>query len=133
MLYAGTDKNGLVYRIDAQGKGFVLYSTPQTEVRSLLVTAEGVYAGTSSPTRRRSSAPAAPGGSSPLLPSAPRAPGTPASAGSDNPKTAAEGSGAAIGPAAASASVDPFDKSNPASSNPPPLVGENSLYRIAPD
>ncbi|HMC66768.1 MAG TPA: hypothetical protein VKI65_17665, partial [Gemmataceae bacterium] len=133
MLYAGTDKNGLVYRIDAKGKGFVLYSTPQTEVRSLLVTADGIYAGTSSPTRRRSSAPATPGGSSPLLPSPPRTPGTPASAGGDSPKTTAEGAGAAIGLSAAATSVDPFDKSNPASSSPPPLVGENSLYRIAPD
>src|SRR5438132_4414574 len=133
LLYAGTDKNGLVYRIDAQGKGFVLYSTPQTEVRSLLVTADGIYAGTSSPTRRRSNAPATSGGGSPLLPSPPRTPGTPASAGGDSPKTTAEGAGAAIGLSAAAASVDPFDKSNPASSSPPPLVGENSLYRIAPD
>src|SRR5207248_10376658 len=54
-LYAGTDKGGLVYRIDAKGKGFVLYHAHQAEVRSLLVTAEGVYAGTSSPVRKRSS------------------------------------------------------------------------------
>src|SRR6266436_5029799 len=53
MLYAGTDKNGVVYRIDASGKGFVLCTTPQAEVRSLVVTPDGVYAGTSSPTRRR--------------------------------------------------------------------------------
>src|SRR5205823_7985306 len=51
-LYAGTDKSGLVYRIDAQHKGFVLYQAPQSEVRSLLVTSDAVYAGTSSPTRR---------------------------------------------------------------------------------
>ena len=59
-LYAGTDKGGLVYRIDAKGKGFVSVQAPQAEVRRLLVTADGVYAGTSSPTRRRSSAAAAP-------------------------------------------------------------------------
>src|SRR5262249_26103322 len=53
VLYAGTDKNGLIYRIDPRGKGFVLYSAPQAEVRSLLVLADGVYAATSSPTRRR--------------------------------------------------------------------------------
>ena len=53
MLYAGTDKGGLVYRIDPKGKGFVLYQAPQTEVRTLIVTAEAVYAGTSAPTHRR--------------------------------------------------------------------------------
>ena len=51
-LYAGTDKGGVVYRIDGKGKGFVLYQAPQAEVRSLLVTADGVYAGTSAPTKR---------------------------------------------------------------------------------
>src|SRR5262249_13575509 len=55
MLYAGTDKDGLVYRIDTRGKGFVLYSAPQAEVRSLLATPDGIYAGTSSPARRRAS------------------------------------------------------------------------------
>src|SRR5262249_55527824 len=49
MLYAGTDKGGLVYRINPKGKGFILYSAAQPEVRSLLVTAKGIYAGTSSP------------------------------------------------------------------------------------
>lgn len=58
-LYAGTDKAGLVYRIDGRGKAFVLYQAPQAEVRSLLVTPAGVYAGTSSPSHRRSLAPAA--------------------------------------------------------------------------
>ena len=38
-LYAGTDKGGLVYRIDATDKGFVLYQAHQAEVRSLLVPA----------------------------------------------------------------------------------------------
>src|SRR5262249_27617366 len=53
MLYAGTDKGGLIYRIDSKGKGFVLYQTAQSEVRSLLVTPTALYAGTSSPTRGR--------------------------------------------------------------------------------
>lgn len=52
-LYAGTDKAGLVYRIDGPGKGFVLYGAPQPEVRSLVVTADAVYAGTSAPSGRR--------------------------------------------------------------------------------
>jgi hypothetical protein len=50
-LYAGTDKEGLIYRIDPSAKGFVLYSVPQAEVRSLLVTENGVFAGTSTPVR----------------------------------------------------------------------------------
>ncbi len=55
MLYAGTDKGGLVYRIDPQGKGFVLYQAKQGEIRTLKVTADAVYAGTSAPTPRRHS------------------------------------------------------------------------------
>ena len=51
-LIAGTDKGGLVYRIDANGKGFVLFKTQQSEVRSLVVTAQGIFAGTGSPTRK---------------------------------------------------------------------------------
>jgi hypothetical protein len=55
-LYAGTDKQGLIYRIDPSGKGFVLYQTPQGEVHTLLVTPEALYAGTSAPTKKRGSA-----------------------------------------------------------------------------
>jgi hypothetical protein len=53
MLYAGTDKGGLVYRIDPKRKGFVLYQAKQGEIRTLKVTKEAIYAGTSSPTPRR--------------------------------------------------------------------------------
>ncbi|MGH7223408.1 MAG: two-component regulator propeller domain-containing protein, partial [Gemmataceae bacterium] len=53
MLYAGTDKGGLVYRIDPRGKGFVLYQAKQGEIRTLKVTPDAIYAGTSSPTQRR--------------------------------------------------------------------------------
>jgi hypothetical protein len=132
-LYAGTDKNGVVYRIDSKGKGFVLYSTPQTEVRSLLVTTDGVYAGTSSPTRRRPGAPVPPSNTNPLLPATPRVPGVSASADAKKTTSAGDGSGVGLSPSGTSTSVDPFEKSNPAPSNPPPIVGENSLYRIAPD
>jgi hypothetical protein len=52
-LYAGTDKGGLVYRISPAGKGFVLYHANQPEVRSLLITPEAVYAGTSAPVARK--------------------------------------------------------------------------------
>ena len=48
-LYAGTDKGGMVYRIDPRGKGFVIFHAPQSEIRSLLVTDDAVYAGTGSP------------------------------------------------------------------------------------
>jgi outer membrane protein assembly factor BamB len=53
MLYAGTDKGGLVYRIDPRGKGLVLYQAKQGEIRTLKVTPDAIYAGTSSPTQRR--------------------------------------------------------------------------------
>jgi sugar lactone lactonase YvrE len=52
-LYAGTDKGGLIYRISPAGKGFVLYHANQPEVRSLLVTPDAVYAGTSAPVARK--------------------------------------------------------------------------------
>lgn len=54
-LYAGTDKGGLVYRIAPDGKGFVVFHAHQTEVRTLLVAGDVVYAGTSAPVSRKSS------------------------------------------------------------------------------
>ncbi len=54
-LYAGTDKGGLIYRISPAGKGFVLYHANQPEVRTLLVTPDAVYAGTSAPVARKGS------------------------------------------------------------------------------
>jgi hypothetical protein len=54
-LYAGTDKGGLVYRIAPDGKGFVVFHAHQTEVRSLLVLGDVVFAGTSAPVSRKSS------------------------------------------------------------------------------
>jgi outer membrane protein assembly factor BamB len=61
-LYAGTDRGGLVYKIDAKGKGFVLYQAVQGEIRCLRVTDNAVYAGTSSPTKRRGGAASASSG-----------------------------------------------------------------------
>ncbi|MBI1831823.1 MAG: hypothetical protein HYR84_10275 [Planctomycetes bacterium] len=52
-LYAGTDKGGLIYRIAPAGKGFVLYHANQPEVRTLLVSGDVVYAGTSAPVARK--------------------------------------------------------------------------------
>jgi hypothetical protein len=130
LLYAGTDKGGLVYRIDAKGKGFVLFSAPQAEVRSLLVTADAVYAGTSSPgTRRRGGATASAGGSR-TGPGVGSVPAVPTSAPKARPERVAEEgkSGSVSGSSAAEAS-----KGSPAPTAPPPAVGENSLYRIAAD
>lgn len=49
-LYAGTDGEGLVYRITPKGKGystFVLYDAPEPEIGAILVNNDGtVYAGT---------------------------------------------------------------------------------------
>lgn len=52
-IFAGSDKDGLVYRIDSHGKGFVLYQAKQGEIRTLKVTPDAVYVGTSSPTPKR--------------------------------------------------------------------------------
>jgi hypothetical protein len=44
-LIAGSDGSGLVYRIDAQGKGYVLFESPRREVTALAVGARGtIYA-----------------------------------------------------------------------------------------
>jgi hypothetical protein len=131
LLYAGTDKSGLIYRIDPTGKGFVLYSAPQAEVRSLLVQADGIYAATSSPTRRASPS----GGSSGTNRAAAPAPGAPntftASTQGESDKTADEVVPAST--AAAPAASTETAKTTAAAAAAPPVVGENSLYRIAPD
>ncbi|HMC64840.1 MAG TPA: hypothetical protein VKI65_07860, partial [Gemmataceae bacterium] len=114
------------------GKGFVLYSTPQSEVRSLLVTDDGVYAGTSSPTRHR-------GGHSSSAGSA-RASSldgsgfSALSAASAKPRSdAADDESSAGTPPPASASTGETAERTPSLAMPAPTVGENSLYRIAPD
>ncbi len=46
-IFAGTDTDGLVYRIDAQGNPFVVYDAPEAVITALTVTPDGtVYAGT---------------------------------------------------------------------------------------
>jgi hypothetical protein len=129
-LFAGTDKAGLVYRIDAQGKGFVLFSAAQGEVRSLLATGDAVYAGTSSPTRRRplAGATTAAAGSSPSSPAS--QPGRVSTSKTD-PAKASEG---ASSPGSSSAASEGRDsKGSPAAAPSAPGSGENSLYRIALD
>jgi hypothetical protein len=130
MLYAGTDKNGLVYRIDPKGKGFVLCQAPQAEVRSLLVTPDGVYAGTSSPTRRRNAALAGAGDRpSPSL----RVPTVPVSVAKAPSQAAADETSKGGGSSSASSSKDREGNKGGAPPAPPPGSGENSLYRIAYD
>jgi hypothetical protein len=44
-LIAGSDGSGLIYRIDPQGKGYVLYEAPRREITSLAVAPDGtIYA-----------------------------------------------------------------------------------------
>lgn len=125
-LYAGTDKNGLVYRIDAHGKAFVLYQAPQAEVRALLVTSAGVYAGTSSPTHRRSGAPSA---ALDRPPEQSLAAALPSSLARPSAQSAAEDGGA--GGVSSTKEHEPEKIHHGAP--PSPASGENSLYLIAAD
>lgn len=46
-IYVGTDTDGLIYRIDAEGNPFVVYDAPEQEVSTLAVGEDGyIYAGT---------------------------------------------------------------------------------------
>lgn len=130
MLYAGADKGGLVYRIDPRGKGFVMYSAPQAEVRSLLVAAEGIYAGTSTPTRRRlggsgSASSERASASATALAASVAAAARPGEGG-DQQKSATKSSGAAEESEASKESSRPNTVA-------PPAAGENSLYQIRLD
>lgn len=129
MLYAGTDKGGLVYKIDDAGRGTVIHSAAQGEVRSILVCSDGVYAGTSSPVKRRPGASGGSGGAAPATAqgSDGASGAATASQGKDDKAKASAGS---EGPA--SESEEPTKK-NAAAAPTPPAVGENSLYRIAAD
>src|SRR5262245_16189783 len=50
MIYAGTDEEGLVYRVAPDtGKAFVLYDTKESEISSVVLDEQGnVYAATAS-------------------------------------------------------------------------------------
>ena len=131
MLYAGTDKGGLVYRIDPKGKGFVMYQAVQGEIRCLKVANDAVYAGTSSPTKRRGGA---------VSESSPSHRAT-AAVETSSPETAAVKKGVAT-PDAEQSAVDKSSsssdskessKGNSAPAPSTPTVGENSVYRIGFD
>jgi hypothetical protein len=131
LLYAGTDKGGLVYRIDSRGKGFVLFQANQAEVKTLLVTSDAVYAGTSAPVRRRTAANASPAGNTTVG-------GVESSSSAQQlAKTAAKEKPPLIQPMSRSSSSASSSSSEEtrtvASAQAPPNPGENSLYRIAAD
>jgi hypothetical protein len=130
VLYAGVDKDGLVYRIDRQRKAFVLYSAPQAEVRSLLVVGDEVYAGTSSPTRRRGGLNGGSGSGRSSTSSTGSFSALSVSSGHDKESTASEDS---VGAHSSSTSSESGEKAAAAAPPPQPTVGENSLYRILPD
>jgi len=129
-VYAGVDKNGLVYRIDAKGKAFVLYQAAQAEIRTLKVTADAVYAGTSAPTKRHGGAVAGASGSgvvtADLTTSKPEAAvvlGVKVSKEKDEKPSKG----------AASDADSKESKGSPASAPSTPSGGENSVYRIGLD
>ncbi len=127
-LYAGTDKGGLVYRIDPKGKGFVVYHAHQAEVRSLLIADDAVYAGTASAILKRptGSAPLRtnPGGLTPMGTIG----GAPVEA-----KPSKEGKPVQKSGKAAPSIGSEESKGTPASAPSTPIIGDNSLYRIASD
>jgi hypothetical protein len=130
VLYAGVDKDGLVYRIDPTGKGFVLYSAPQAEVRSLLVDGDTVYAGTSSPTRRRGGLGSSTGSGRASAGGAGSFSALSVSTSHEKERTSSEEAGRS---STGSSATESGEKIAAASIPPPPTVGENSLYRITPD
>lgn len=125
MLYAGTDKHGLVYRIDPKGKGFIVYHAPQAEVRTLLVGQDGIYAGTSSPSRRRSPSSASGADRNDSASATPALPAglTRESAKISNEESLSESS---------SKSRD-TERGHSTSTIPAPSSGENSVYHIGFD
>ncbi len=131
-LYAGTDKGGLVFRISPRGKGFVLYSAPQSEVRTLLVTANGVYAGTSTPGSRNGETRVVEGRrfTSSSLKGKSATPLTKASRPKGKGLKAVKVSRTST---AFATSQKKESKTKPAPSAPNPVAGENSLFRIASD
>ncbi|MFK7790648.1 MAG: hypothetical protein AB8C95_14285 [Phycisphaeraceae bacterium] len=53
-IFAGTDTDGLVYRIDREGNPFVVYDAPESEISTLVAMPDGtVYAGTAAADQAR--------------------------------------------------------------------------------
>jgi hypothetical protein len=130
MLYAGTDKGGLVYRIDSRSKGFVLYQASQAEVRTLKVTPDAVYVGTSSPTSRHRGGSGGSSGRGTTL-SARETSSLTEEVSNKSAKT--DKKHLATSKKATASEDHEGPRSNPAPAPSTPSSGENSVYRIAPD
>jgi len=137
MLYAGTDEDGLVYRINpADGKMFVLYDAKEAEISSIVIDAEGnVFAATASADNARPGRSVAdkPGGSPDRSPSKGKSSETkPAGDGKD--KNGHSG-GAASGTPSKEATSQPAAGATTRASLGRPVSrsgpeGGNAIYRI---
>ncbi len=125
-VFAGTDKTGRVYRISPQGKGFVVYQAPQTEIRTLLLSGDILYAGTSA--MRNRSLTARENGSSTK---------TTAKLDSKNPPpirtVSRQEEPSKVATESPVSKSRELGKGSPASAPVAPTSGENSVYRIGPD
>src|SRR5262249_11320061 len=111
----------------------VLHQAPQPEIRSLQVTADAVYVGTSAPSGRRRGNSTSASASDDYSSSASKLSATSVSrAARGSPATKVEA--IPVAPTKSSAKDDDKDdKGKPASAPSSPGSGENSLYRIAAD
>ncbi len=122
-LFAGTDRRGLVYRIDERGKGTIIFQAAQSEVRCLQWTPQGIYVGTSSPGRT-------------LYQGTPGRTSNPSGTGSLPPREGA--AVVASSPTQSGDSSSNRDRTTPAerfTANAPtaPEPGDNSVYRVGFD
>jgi hypothetical protein len=125
LVYAGTDRDGLIYRIDANGKGFVMHHAPQSDVRGLLVTDNRVYAGTAMPHRRDV-------GSRGLVDRLANS-GVPGVLASNSRSASKVNSGDAPGTKESNSPLKDEKKTQPAPTIAPPHPGENSVYVLGAD
>ncbi len=142
-IYTGTDKNGLVYRLDSKGKAFVLYQAPQAEIRTLLVNDDGLYVGTSSPTKggKRStssftgaeSLSASSGQSRADMVLTAQAKNTKKRLAEESRREPDRSTAAEASKASSESSKDEEKKGTAASAPSEPSAGENSIYHIATD
>src|SRR5262249_46583135 len=123
-IYAGTDKTGRVYHVDAKGKGFVVYQAAQAEVRTLLLTDEALYVGTSGTKKPGSSGgTASTPSSAKLLAKEEAVPVSTKSKGKSKVSTSEK----------KSSESKEEKKGGSASAPSAPSAGGNSVYRIAHD
>src|SRR5216684_4414655 len=129
IVYAGTGKNGLVYRIDGAGKGFVLYHAHQAEVHHLVVSDDKVYACTGAPGRAHGLGGA---GEDRLASLSSGVPGVLTSNTKSKDSESKAPARASAGTSSVSSSSEKEKSSGPSTASPP-TSGENSVYCISPD